>query len=123
MPLNPCRLLVCVASMSIPWLATSANAQWSSDPANNLAIANRSGDQVQPKISATPDGGAYISWFDNSTGGYDVYLQRVNAAGVEQWAHNGILIADRSQSSIVDHYTGHRPRRQWRDRVQRRRPL
>src|SRR5690606_6929129 len=29
--------------------------------------------------------------------------QRLDAAGVEQWAHNGLLIADRSVSSTVDY--------------------
>ncbi len=52
---------------------------------------------------ATGDGGFYISWFDNSTGGYDVYLQRLDAAGDEQWAHNGVLVADRTYSSTQDY--------------------
>lgn len=70
--------------------------QWSDDPGVNLVVGNRSGPQVQAKIVARPDGGFYVSWFDNSSGGYDVYLQRLNAAGVEQWSHNGVLVADRS---------------------------
>jgi len=77
--------------------------QWSTDPANNLRVADRGNEQVQPKIQATPDGGCYISWFDNAKGGYDVYLQRLNVGGVEQWAHNGILICDRGVSSTVDY--------------------
>jgi hypothetical protein len=83
--------------------STAALAQWSSSPSSNLRVADRTGDQVQPKIKPTPDGGCYISWFDNSTGGYDVYLQRLSAGGVEQWPHNGILIADRGVSSTVDY--------------------
>jgi hypothetical protein len=77
--------------------------QWSTNPAANLTLADMANDQVQPKIRATPDGGCYVSWFDNRTGGYDVYLQRLNAAGVEQWQHNGILIRDRGVSSTVDY--------------------
>src|SRR5215210_4544491 len=86
-------------------IATSAAAttQWSSDPFNNLTIADRTSEQVQSKVRPTPDGGAYISWFDNAAGGYDVYLQRVTATGDEVWAHNGVLIADRSVSSTVDY--------------------
>ncbi len=82
-------------------LAAPAAAQWS-DTAN-LSVADNSGEQVQPKTVATSDGGHYVSWFDNSTGGYDVYLQRVDAAGVEQWAHNGVLVADRGFSSTQDY--------------------
>jgi len=80
-----------------------ALAEWNPDPAQNLAIADRAQDQVQPKVVATSDGGCYISWFDNSTGGYDVYLQRLDAAGDEQWAHHGLLVADRGFSSTQDY--------------------
>lgn len=91
----------CVAG--VLWGGLSAQAQWSSDPSLNLAIADRGGDQVQPKIRATSDGGCYISWLDNNAGGYDVYLQRLNVNGVEQWAHNGVLLADRGFSSTQDY--------------------
>ena len=91
--------------MAVTLLAVTAaaRAQWSDDPSQNLAVADRSGEQTQAKIHPTSDGGAYISWFDNSTGGYDVYLQRLDAGGNEQWAHNGVLIADRLFSSTQDY--------------------
>jgi hypothetical protein len=91
-----------VLSASLLLTATAA-AQWPSDPAANLPIANRPNDQVQPKIRATSDGGCYISWFDNAAGGYDVYLQRLDAQGYEQWPHNGVLVANRSYSSTTDY--------------------
>ncbi len=84
-------------------VVSPAFAQWSSNPAVNLSIADRSGEQVQPKMVATADGGFYISWFDNSTGGYNVYLQRLDAAGNEQFAHNGVLVAHRNFSSTQDY--------------------
>jgi hypothetical protein len=92
-----------VVSCALTLLAASASAQWSSNPAQNLAVGNRTGDQVQPKVVSTSDGGCYISWFDNFSGGYDVYLQRLDARGYEQWPHNGILIANRSYSSTTDY--------------------
>lgn len=82
---------------------TSACAQWSDDPSNNLVIADADNEQVQPKIVATDDGGFYISWYDNSSGGYDVRLQRLDVSGNEQWPHNGILVADRDFSSTQDY--------------------
>jgi len=81
----------------------TTNAEWSSNPAVNLAVGDRTGEQAQPKVRSTADGGCYISWFDNSTGGYDVYLQRLDPAGDEQWAHNGVLLADRSFSSTENY--------------------
>lgn len=95
------RVLIAVCTLIL--LTAGANGQWSSDPAQNLAIADRTADQVQPKVRGTSDGGCYISWFDNATGGYDVYLQRLDPQGYEQWAHNGLLIANRSYSSTTDY--------------------
>ena len=87
-------------------LAASTNAtifaQWSSDAAANLQITSAGNDQVQPKIRSTSDGGCYISYYDNQSGGYDVRLQRLDAAGTMQWP-GGLLIADRSFSSTQDY--------------------
>lgn len=91
-----------MAAVLAVFLALPAQAQWSSDPAVNFTVADRAGGQVQPKLVATIDGGFYVSWFDTG-GGFDVYLQRLSAAGVEQWPHNGILVADRSESSTQDY--------------------
>ncbi len=77
--------------------------QYSSSNTSNLPVADLGSEQVQPKVRATSDGGCYVAWFDNAGGGYDVKLQRLNARGYEQWAHNGVLIADRSVSSTVDY--------------------
>ncbi|MBX3378263.1 MAG: hypothetical protein KF678_14810, partial [Phycisphaeraceae bacterium] len=94
------RVLASAAGFS---LAGTALAQWSTDPANNLRIADRTGEQVQPKIQASPDGGCWVSWFDNAAGGYDVYVQRLSADGQEQLPHNGVLVCDRGVSSTVDY--------------------
>jgi len=82
--------------------ATTAQAQWSADAANNLIVADNAGGTTQPKIVAAPDGGFYVSWFGN-TGGFDIYLQRLDAGGHELWAHNGVLVADRDYSFTYDY--------------------
>lgn len=74
----------------------------------NLGVAVKPGAQVQPKIRPTSDGGCYISWFDNDPnghppGGYDVYLQRLDAQGISQFGANGLLIADLGMSSTQDY--------------------
>jgi hypothetical protein len=94
---------VSVSGVLAACLALPAQAQWSADPAVNLTVADRAGGQVQPKLVATGDGGFYVSWFGNGSDGYDVYLQRLSADGVEQWAHNGITLADRHESSTQDY--------------------
>ncbi len=96
------RVCFCGLAAAMPF-AAAGHGQWSDDPAFNLVVADRASEQVQTKIVATADGGAYVSWFDNATGGYDVYLQRLDVMGVEQWAHNGVLVADRGFSSTQDY--------------------
>ena len=78
-------------------------AQWSNNPAVNLTVCDTTGEQALAKIGATSDGGTYISWFDNRSGSYAVYLQRLDPLGNKMWAPNGLLISNNPQSSsLVD---------------------
>src|SRR5690606_1894186 len=91
--------LLCLALLA----AAPARAQWSDDPAQNLILADRPEGQAQAKIVPTADGGFYASWFGGGGDGYDVYLQRLDAAGNPLWAEDGIRVADRSFSSTQDY--------------------
>lgn len=83
---------------------SSSYSQWSVDPNTNLPVCVQSGDQPLPKVAVTSDGGCYISWFDHRGSNYDMYLQRLNANGVPQFAANGILISNNPQNtSLVDY--------------------
>jgi len=93
------RLLVCLLVLLV---ASISHAQWSSDPAVNLPVADAAGTQVQPKVAPTSDGGCYISWFDGA-GGYDLRLQKLDSGGEEVFAHNGVLVANRGFSSTQDY--------------------
>jgi len=101
MKLKKRRLIV--ACLVLFFIVGIASAQWPTSPAAPLVVADRSGEQVQPKIAAIAGGGFYVSWFDNSAGGYDVYLQRLDVEGFELWPHDGVLVADRSFSSTQDY--------------------
>jgi hypothetical protein len=84
-------------------LAAPLPAQWSGNPAVNLAVCTHTGDQAVPKIAATGDGRTWIGWFDNTSGSYAVYVQLLDADGVEQFPHNGLLVSANPQSSsLVD---------------------
>ncbi len=96
---TPCRLL----TVLLPVLANSASAQWPSNPAANLAVCDATGDQGVPKVAAGGDGSTWTAWFDNRGGGYAVYAQKLDAAGNEVFAHNGLLVSANPQdSSLVD---------------------
>lgn len=93
-------LLICFFVLSgAPPLA----AQWSDDAALNTIIADKADSQLQPKIVAHPDGGAYISWLDNASGGYDVFLQRIDAQGNLLWGPDGVQVAARGFSSTQEY--------------------
>ncbi len=59
------------------FLASIAAALWSSDPAQNLAVADAPSGQNLAKLAATGDGGTWVSWFDVSGNGLDVRVQRL----------------------------------------------
>ena len=89
--------------LSFVLLAAGAFAQWPTNPAQNVAVGDGTGEQVLNKQARTADGGCYVGWFDNFGGSYAVRLQRLLADGSEAWPHNGIVVSANPQSSsLVD---------------------
>jgi hypothetical protein len=69
----------------------SGTMQWATD---GIVVCSASNSQINPSIVSNGSGGAVISWMDlRSLNDYDIYLQRVNAAGVVQWTSNGVAVA------------------------------
>ncbi len=58
--------------------------------ANGVNICNQAAAQRGPKLVSDGIGGAFITWFDNRAGNYDIYTQRVGLAGAVQWTTNGV---------------------------------
>lgn len=83
--------------------ATAAPAQWPTTSSPNLPIGDSTGEQTLAKVAATSDGGCWIGWFDNRSGTYAVYVQRLDPAGQELFPHGGLLVSGNPQStSLVD---------------------
>ncbi len=61
---------------------------------NGVALCTAAKDQIGPVIVADGAGGAIIVWEDGRVSGLntDVFAQRINAAGVVQWATNGVAL-------------------------------
>lgn len=91
-------------SFAIFLSATEAQPQWSNNDAVNTTICNAAGDQATPKIASTSDGGCYIMWFDNRIPNYAVYLQKLDAAGVELFTPQGILISNNAQNTSLQDF-------------------
>ena len=90
-------LLVLMALICFFCGTLQLKAQWSTNPTINNAISiASSGDyKNEPKVISDGAGGAIIAWYDNRNGVFnaDVFVQRINAAGVVQWTVNGVAIS------------------------------
>ena len=91
-------------------LGVPAWAQWSSNPLQNLALADNANgsDQVQPKIVPFGKAGGYVSWFDANPQtpppiGYDVFYQSLTELGYQRYKQGGIMVADLSNTSTEDY--------------------
>ncbi len=82
---------------------------------NGIAICTSAYDQSGPVVTSDGAGGAIIAWKDsrNVSGdndNYDVYAQYVNAAGVLQWATDGVAICtekhDQGVTNIISDGAG-----------------
>jgi hypothetical protein len=98
------NLIAVVMIVLLLGVTLGAYAQWPDDPTTNLLLSNRSGEQTITKVSPTSDGGCYVSWWDNTSGNYAMYLQRLDGDGVVQWADNGLLISNHAQESWLTDY-------------------
>jgi len=58
--------------------------------ANGVSVCNQAAAQRGPKLVSDGSGGAFITWYDNRAGNYDIYTQRVGSGGAVQWTTNGV---------------------------------
>ena len=65
-------------------------AQW---PTHGAPVCTALGNQLHPALASDGVGGAIITWTDSRGGASDVYAQRLNSAGVNQWTIDGIVVA------------------------------
>lgn len=75
----------------------SGAAQWTAD---GVALCTEDGASTQPQIIPDGAGGAVVVWPDTRLLGYDLYAQRVNAAGTVLWTTNGaeVILANAAQT-------------------------
>jgi hypothetical protein len=91
-------------------LALPAFGQWNADPAINTPICTATGKQIDLRMESDGKGGAFVAWKDYRVTVPDIYIQRVNAAGVPLWTSNGVPLctntADQSTPAIVTDMQG-----------------
>jgi hypothetical protein len=73
--------------------------QWTGD---GVVVCGAAFDQYTPRLVTDGGGGAIISWDDYRDGDADVYAQRINAAGLAQWAADGRALC----TNVAEQYSG-----------------
>lgn len=70
-------------------LNSSGVPQWTTD---GIAVTNTSGYKFYPQIIRYGATDTIITWEDRRSGDYDVYAQRLDGSGANQWTQNGVLV-------------------------------
>jgi hypothetical protein len=77
----------------------AGTSQWTAD---GVALSTAANSQVYPKLASDGAGGAIVTWYDYRSGtNYDIYAQRVNAAGTPQWTANGVALSTAANDQYV----------------------
>ena len=76
-------VVLCAFVFAVP----SVRANWVLD---GVALCTAVSDQYHPTIVSDGAGGAIVTWYDNRSFNYDIYVQRINASGAVQWTANGV---------------------------------
>ena len=98
---SPRILAAALSAVIVLAFSTPVVAEWSDDPAVNLALGEGPGEQVVAHIAAAADGSCYVGWYDQRSGNYGMALQYLSPTGLEQWPHNGLAVSDHPQNSWV----------------------
>ncbi len=72
--------------------APAAKAAWPNSPLVNVRLSAATGDQRSPSSVSDGAGGAIVVWMDARSGNWDLYAQRISAAGAVRWTAGGVPI-------------------------------
>jgi hypothetical protein len=95
------RLVHALIALLLPLLAGVAPslAFWTPD---GDAVCTAGGTQANPVTVSDGAGGTIVVWQDyRSTTNYDIYAQRLNAAGTPQWAANGVVVCTATDNQTL----------------------
>ena len=81
-----------------------AHASWPHDPSVNVPLCTAPYSQATPQVVADGAGGVIATWYDQRNGfGFDIYAQRVSAAGVPLWTEDGVALC--TAANVQEHPT------------------
>lgn len=71
-------------------LNATGHAQWVT---NGVVVCNEVDDQNRPRMISDGSGNAIIAWMDTRGTDWDIYAQKINASGINQWGDNGTVVS------------------------------
>src|SRR5262245_4486992 len=81
------------------FLPTLSLAQWQPD---GVPICTQADEQLFADIISDGAGGAIAVWSDRRDGTqYDIFVQRLDAAGVPQWTEDGVALCTAAHDQIA----------------------
>lgn len=94
--------LFIVTILAWHFVITSAHAQWSTNPSINTPISTAANGQHWQTMVSDGAGGAIVTWEDSRiVNTSDIYVQRIDAAGVVQWTTDGVPICTDTMSQYL----------------------
>ncbi len=77
-------------------------AQWTNNTSVNTPVCIAGGNQEDSRIVSDGTGGAIMVWMDSRpSGNTDIYVQRLDSAGIPKWQTNGVPICTESSNQSV----------------------
>ncbi|MCX7728031.1 MAG: T9SS type A sorting domain-containing protein [Bacteroidia bacterium] len=70
---------------------TSGNILWTN---NGVAVVTKAFSQNDGKVAITNTGEVYVVYQDSSSGNWDIYAQKLNSSGIQQWGSNGAIVCN-----------------------------
>jgi len=70
-------------------ISADGTVQWATD---GVAVCTATAYQQAAAIVSAGTGGAIVAWDDYRRGVWDIYAQRISAAGTTQWTANGVAL-------------------------------
>ncbi len=82
-----------ISDIYVQRVSATGAPQWTAD---GVALCTATDSQINPTIASDGAGGAIVTWQDPRSGSKDIYARRITAAGVPQWAANGVALCTSS---------------------------
>ncbi|GAB4201935.1 MAG: hypothetical protein Fur0023_07120 [Bacteroidia bacterium] len=70
---------------------TSGNTLWTT---NGVPVITKASTQNDGKVIMSNAGNVYVVYQDSSAGNWDIYAQKLNSSGVQQWGTNGTVVCN-----------------------------